>query len=168
MSEADVPAEQPPARQAPRVPTPHGHPGGPGHPEGPASQGSPASVRLIWRIRHRATFTALRQRGTVHRRGPLTVVALLDPTLDPPRVAYRLGRRFGRAVDRNRMRRRLQALLRDPQTRIELPPGAYLLGAQPAALQLDHEQLRAALEQLFAGVGPSSPGPTGAPARATS
>jgi ribonuclease P protein component len=82
----------------------------------------------------------------------MSVVALPDPGLAPPRVAFRLGRRFGTAVVRNRFRRRVQALLRDPLTRVDLAPGAYLVGARPEAATLSPAELRTQIERVFAAV----------------
>ena len=82
----------------------------------------------------------------------MSVVALPDPELVPPRVGFRLGRRFGSAVVRNTFRRRVRALLRDPATAIDLAPGAYLIGASPAAATLRGPELRRSLERLFAAV----------------
>jgi ribonuclease P protein component len=58
-------------------------------------------------------------------------------------VAYTIGRRVGGAVVRNRLRRRLRALIRDAAP--TLRPGAYLIGAAPAAAELGPDDLRAHL-----------------------
>ena len=54
-----------------------------------------------------------------------------------PRVAYAVPRAVGPAVVRNRLRRRLRAISRE----LDLPPGSYLVSTQPAAAQLDYEDL---------------------------
>jgi ribonuclease P protein component len=64
-------------------------------------------------------------------------------------VAYALGRAIGPAVVRNRLRRRLRALL----AASSLPPGIYLLGAQPAAVRRSRDELAFDLERLIASVG---------------
>lgn len=60
-----------------------------------------------------------------------------------PRVAYAVGRRTGNAVARNRLRRRLRALIGEVAG--ELRPGAYLIAAGPAATTLDIGDLRRTL-----------------------
>ena len=60
----------------------------------------------------------------------------------PPRVAYAVGRQAG-AVARNRLRRRLRAVVTDAAA--ELRPGAYLVGAGPEADELSPPALREAI-----------------------
>jgi ribonuclease P protein component len=63
-------------------------------------------------------------------------------------VAYALGRAIGPAVVRNRLRRRLRVLLDDSS----LPPGLYLIGAQPGAAQRSSVELAFDLNRLVASV----------------
>ncbi len=88
-------------------------------------------------MRDRRTFDALRRAGTRRRSGPITVTVLLDRDVTPPRVAYAIGRSVGGAVERNRLRRRLRAIVRDG----DLAPGSYLLSAAPAAARLPFDEL---------------------------
>jgi RNase P protein component len=64
-------------------------------------------------------------------------------------VAYAIGRAIGPAVVRNRLRRQLQALLAGSS----LPPGLYLIGAQPVAAQRSQSELAFDLIRLVASVG---------------
>jgi RNase P protein component len=64
-------------------------------------------------------------------------------------VAYALGRAIGPAVVRNRLRRRLRVLL----SATTLPPGFYLIGAQPIAAQRSRSELEFDLLKLVASVG---------------
>jgi ribonuclease P protein component len=66
---------------------------------------------------------------------------------NPPRVAFALGRHVGNAVTRNRIRRRVVGQLRGPDA-IELPPGAYLIGATREFVSQTTSALRADLEKL--------------------
>jgi ribonuclease P protein component len=100
-------------------------------------------------LRGRAAFAALR-RGRRLRRGPITVTwADRDPE-GPPRVAYAVGRRVGGAVVRNRIRRRLRAVVRDIGA--DLAPGAYLIGAGAEAASLPYDELKATVSEAARAV----------------
>lgn len=71
--------------------------------------------------------------------------------MDPPRVAFTIGRSAGNAVVRNRIRRRLRAGLRELQLGDRLPPGAYLLSGGAALAPLPWVELVAALDGAVAG-----------------
>ena len=94
---------------------------------------------MLWRIRDRATFEALRRAGTRARRGPVTVTYVPIGDAPVPRVAYAVGRRVGKSVIRNRLRRRLRAAAASVEA---LVPGAYLVSAGPAAAGLAYDDLR--------------------------
>ena len=111
-----------------------------------AVQGSAVSSARpqLWRITDRRTFQALRQQGRRARRGPLTVTWL------PPEVARRPPRparasRWARppAVRcvRNRVRRRLRAVLRQLATEGRLPAGSYLLGGSASLATMPWTEL---------------------------
>ena len=104
---------------------------------------------MIWRIRERSAFTRLANDGRRTRAGVLWCTYIPDPAATPPRVAYALGRAIGPAVVRNRLRRRLRAML----STIELPPGVYLIGAKPIAAQRSRSELEFDLLQIVASVG---------------
>jgi ribonuclease P protein component len=155
--EADVSAKQPEAGEKARIPPPYVHPGGAGDHQRSATQGAPPPVRLIWGIRDRPTFRALR-RGRRARVGPLTVWFVDGNFALPPRVAYAIGRKVGDAVERNRLRRRLRAIVREWAP--ELAPGAYLIGAAPEAAQLSYGELRVTMRQALEMVGRERRGPS--------
>ncbi len=60
-------------------------------------------------------------------------------------MAYGLGRKVGSAVERNRLRRRLRAVIRELGP--GLVPGAYLVAAGPAAKDMSFKDLRNQLRQ---------------------
>jgi len=159
MSEANISAEQPEAIQEARLPAPDVDPGGTGHPAGPAAEGSKEAVGLIWRIRDRRTFAAFgsgrsggRTAGSSRARiGPVTVSFVDSNPAEPPRVAFSISRKVGSAVERNRLRRRLRAILRDLAP--PLRPGAYLIGVAPPATQLPFGELRTTVMQAIEVVG---------------
>jgi ribonuclease P protein component len=139
--EAHVPTQQAEASEAARVPPAHADAGRPSDREIAAPQGPLPVVGLIGRISDRATFEALRRAGRRARRGPVTVVYAPGPT--DVRVAYSVGKRLGPAVQRNRVRRRLRAALRELDTDSGgLPPGAYLVMASPSAVQASYAELK--------------------------
>ena len=105
-----------------------------------ALQGPPVALPRpeLWRITERRTFQGLRQRGHRVRRGPLTVTWLAPEPGDarPPMAGFAIGRSLGGAVQRNRIRRRLRAALRELQAHGRLPAGSYLLGGRADLAQM--------------------------------
>jgi ribonuclease P protein component len=81
------------------------------------------------------------------------IVALMDPSAVPPRVAFAIGRATGGSVVRNRIRRRCRAALRELAGSGALPPGWYLVSARSEAATVPFEDLRAALAEAVASVG---------------
>lgn len=105
---------------------------------------------MIGRLQHRSDFARLTEEGTYVRFGGLWCRMIADPRLEEPLVGYAIGRNFGGAVQRNRMRRRLRALL---QTRGEqFRPGLYLIGANEASGSLTPAELTRSVEGLLEGV----------------
>ncbi len=89
------------------------------------------------RIRDRRTFGALRRDGRRFRSGPIVITALVEPDAAAARVAYAISKQTGSAVARNRVRRRLRAIVRT----LELRPGAYLVRVAPAAAEMPYREL---------------------------
>jgi ribonuclease P protein component len=104
-------------------------------------------------LRGRAALEMLRRTGRRSRRGPLTLIDLPGGPGDPVRVGYSIGRRVGGAVTRNRIRRRLRAIVAE----IGLAPGSYLLGAGPAAAHASFAELDAAVRGLVPSDDRSEP-----------
>ena len=150
MREAHVPAEQPKAQEAPRLPVPHAKPGRSGGAQGPTPARPHAPVGLIWRVRDRATFAVL-ARAERHARGPVTVRFVPGESEAPPRVAYAVGG-VGNAVVRNRLRRRLRAAVAGAEAELA-DGGAYLVSARREALTMPFDALVEALAALFRAAG---------------
>ena len=153
MREAHVPAEQPKAQEAPRLPVPHAKPGRSGGAQGPTPARPHAPVGLIWRVRDRATFAVL-ARAERHARGPLTIRFVPGESGAPPRVAYAVGG-VGNAVVRNRLRRRLRAAVAGSEAELAAG-GAYLVSARREALTMPFDALVEALATLFRAAGAQS------------
>jgi ribonuclease P protein component len=73
-------------------------------------------------------------------------------------VAFAIGRAIGSSVVRNRVRRRLRAVLSATQpsatqpSATQLPPGWYLIGARPGIVALSFAQLTGEVSGLVASV----------------
>ena len=67
----------------------------------------------------------------------------------PPRVAYAIGRPVGGAVVRNRLRRRLRAVVSELAKAGQLPSGAWLIGAGPPAVEMTYEHLKASVAEAL-------------------
>lgn len=70
------------------------------------------------RLRRSEDFRACYEKGHMHR-GSLVVVHVLPNSLPVTRIGYSVSKRLGKAVQRNRVRRRLQAIMRE----YDLVPG---------------------------------------------
>jgi ribonuclease P protein component len=77
---------------------------------------------------------------------------IVSPLADPEvtRVAYAIGRPVGTAVRRNRLRRRLRAILASFDRAGRLPASAYLVICQPAAVNLTNSSLISCIDRLLA------------------
>jgi len=81
-------------------------------------------------------------------------VAWVPPRDDDPapvRVAYAIPRALGGAVVRNRLRRRLRAMIAELAGGAALHPGRYLVGARDGSATLASTDLRRHLEAALAG-----------------
>lgn len=152
-SEAHLSAQRPQAGQAPRVPQADVHPRRPGGVAIPSAEGTPSPLGLIWRVRDRSSFVELARRGRRAGGGAVRVTHLDGLVGQPPRVAFAIGRHCGGAVARNRLRRRLRAvvaqLAADGST---IGPGTYLIGATPEASHLSHEELHIDLQRALSAL----------------
>jgi ribonuclease P protein component len=98
-------------------------------------------------LRRKADFDALARGGTV-RSTPLLVLRTMRTNGATTRVGFSTSKSLGGAVQRNRVRRRLRALVRDRYG--ELGTGWDLLViARPAAAQASFADLREAFAALL-------------------
>lgn len=157
MGEANIPAESAQTFQEARIPASHVDPGRPGDPPGPSAQGTSPPVRLIGRIGDRATFEALAIRGRRARSGSVTVTFVAGTVPHRRRVAYSIGRRVGGSVDRNRLRRRLRAIIDELAS--GMGPGDYLVSAGAGARQAGYRELKAMASNALRDLGGDRPPP---------
>ena len=100
---------------------------------------------MIDRVRERDAFVRIRRDGARVRADSLWCSYVLDPDLVPPQVAFAIGRAVGTAVRRNRLRRRLRALL----ARSDVSPGLYLIGATTRASEHTFAELDRAVQSML-------------------
>lgn len=100
---------------------------------------------MIAGIRDRDAFDRLRRDGIRLRSDPLWCSYLHDPSVTPPQVAFAIGRTVGSAVTRNRLRRRLRAIL----AQLDVPSGLFLIGGSPRAGELTFAQLHRRMTALI-------------------
>jgi len=117
-------------------------------PEVSSRQGSGTPLGVIGPIRSRTDFQRLRRHGRRTRLGPFWCAHLTTSVDEQVLVAFAINRAVGNAVTRNRLRRRLRAIVAD----LGLPPGLYLFGCRPAANELTFDKIRSTLVGLPAQV----------------
>ena len=147
MREADLPAEPAEAQQEARIPSPDAYARGSERAEDPAPSRPRQTLRLIWRVRGHAPFRDL-ARAPARRHGALGARLLPGDPSQPPSVAYAVPKAVGGAVERNRLRRRLRASVRELESEL-VPGGRYLLSAGPAALKTNPTELSDALRAVL-------------------
>ncbi len=88
----------------------------------------------------------------------MQVTHLDGPAGQPPRVAFTISRRCGGAVARNRLRRRLRAMVAELAAEgSPVGPGTYLIGATPDAVNLSHQELRIDLHRALSALRGTQP-----------
>lgn len=103
---------------------------------------------MVAPVRTRQEFSALAQSRARGRSGPIRVTraplpeAVEHRSPDEPRVAYAVSRRVGSAVVRNRVRRRLRAVMSSLDHDDGLTPGLYLVATRPEVVDLPWPELR--------------------------
>lgn len=148
--EAHLPTKQPPPGPQAWLPRPHEHTRWTRRPQIPPRQGPGPPLGLIDRLRGRAAFLRLRREGVRVRFDPLWCSFVHDQATQPPKVAFALGRALGPAVTRNRLRRRVRAILRDT----DVPPGLLLIGASRDACELTFAELTIVVQSLITRLSP--------------
>ncbi len=78
--------------------------------------------------------------------------AVVGPAVEPPRVAFSVGRPVGNAVARNRVRRRLRAAMHEHADCLQ-PGAAYLVRTTPGAANDDYAATSRALRAILTDLG---------------
>ena len=100
------------------------------------------------RVHLRRQFAALKHPTSRGRSGPIRLSFVESP--DPAAVAYAIGRDVGNAVVRNRVRRRLRAIVEELSPR--LTEGFYLVKCGVETPNLTYDELRNHLNRAIDGV----------------
>lgn len=77
----------------------------------------------------------------------MRVVFVSAPEFEHAAVAYSISRKVGKAVVRNRLRRRCRAIVRDLRDQIAV--GAYLIVIRPEAAEMSYADLATHLTSAF-------------------
>ncbi len=154
--EAPLPAQHPQAEQEAWLPFPHEHPCRPCRSSCSPPEGSSTPLGVIRGLSDRHSFQRLRSDGIRFGRGPIRIVCYPVPG-GPVRVAFAIPRSVGGAVVRNRIRRRIKAVLGELSTSEpgSVPGGDYLIRVTAPIDQTDHQELRSTLRSLLATGVPS-------------
>jgi ribonuclease P protein component len=106
----------------------------------PVVTGAPRATRPC-PVKSRRAFAQLRRSRRRAWSGPVRVQFLPAQESDEARrVAFAVPRKVGTAVDRNRFRRRLRAVV--AETIASIPPGTYLVGVDQGVRELHFQELR--------------------------
>ena len=158
--EAHVPAERPSAQAPARLPGPDGDPGRSRHPEAAESEGPQAALGLA--VKRRNRLSRSRDFETVYRRGRSVSTRFLvlysfpreeDDASGDPRFGLAVSRKVGGAVERNRLKRRLRAVLTELGDAV--PAGRdYVLVVRPGLSEAvearGHRWLAERVHEVFA------------------
>jgi ribonuclease P protein component len=148
MREADLPAQQSETQEEARFPTSYAQPRGSRGAQVAAQPRPRQAFGLIHRVRSRATFAEL-SRARPRRHGAIWVRRVRLHEAGPPQVAYAVSRAVGNAVVRNRVRRRLRALVAGRSAAFE-PGWGYLVGVTPRAATLSSTELAVSVDAIMA------------------
>lgn len=152
--EAYISAQHPPPCEEARLPCPDEHPRRTCGAQEPSRQGPRPPVGLIQPIRGRDDFATLSRSGRRIRRSSLWCTWCPQPQTSATHVAFAIGRAYGPAVARNRLRRRLREIMRDLDRQAPLPTGLLLIGARPTAIELTFDQLTTTMRSMVAEIQP--------------
>ena len=161
-NEADLSAQCAQAKNEAWFSRSHEYSGWTFSPDPPPSKEADAAFRVIEALSGRRSFERLRTEGMRRGRGPLRLVSRPAPAHKPTqsaKIGFSISRRVGNAVQRNRIRRRIRAILRDisRDNPSILPPGDYLFRVTSKIEHWSPAQLRNTVTEVLCS-GPERPG----------
>lgn len=104
-------------------------------------------MRSRYRLRHNSDFQRVRQHGKSHA-SPLMVLAFLQNELDHSRFGFVVSKRLGRAVRRNKIKRRMREATRLRLPRIKPGFDVVFIARQPVG-QASYAMIERELELLL-------------------
>lgn len=108
-------------------------------------------MKPVFRLRQAEDFERLRREGHTYRH-PFIILSLAANHLDHNRYGFVTGRRIGKAVVRNRVRRRLREVVRHHHQ--QLKPGYdVVIIARPLIVNQSYAEIHLALSQTFDRAG---------------
>jgi len=115
--------------------------------QNPSLRKFPRGSRLL---KH-ADFQAVYQQGKKHFSGNVAAFYRERPAGSGPRVGFTVSKALGGAVDRNRIRRRMRAVVQRHLAQL-VRPLDVVLHPRKAVMAMDFEKLDAEIGQLFAAI----------------
>jgi ribonuclease P protein component len=170
--ETDFSAQQPPAQADARLPGADAHPQRPRGDLAPAPKGTPSPERLMAggesppspaqgaagqrllpqeRLRRRTDYLRCYRTGR-RRHGSLATVHFIPNQLGHPRLGITASRKVGKAVVRQRIKRRIREIYRRWPDRGMLPALDLVIHLKPESGKSDFPSLRAELLRLLGGL----------------
>ncbi len=126
----------------------------------PGGEGAPAPPRVAAgerltsaeRLRRRTDYLRCYRTGR-RRHGPLAILYFAPNQLGHPRLGITASRKVGKAVARQRLKRRIREIYRRWQERSQLPALDLVVHLKPEAGKSDFPALKMELLRLFASLG---------------